>query len=199
MEKLNEIVEKTIKNIKDNKVRWLLTIIVVFFVLNSCSPSKPVEKVEDEIKEPVKVEEKVEKVKEEVVVKEVDPQSKEKQAYSNFMGDKFSKLSGEMTTFSSLMTNPNFYDDTWILNTAMSLYTIDTIADEVISYSPVPPDFQQLNDVTKEAMMEYKAMVEILPSAIDNLNVDGINRATEHLLIGNELINQVTVLTQELT
>lgn len=113
--------------------------------------------------------------------------------YKNYIVKHSTDIGGYFRDFSELVSNPQ-NDDVWMIKLAVAIQQIKDSADEYLNKTDIPEGFESMDNEYKSAMREFKTAMDIIPKAIDNNDTVMINRATEHILTGNEYVSKATTL-----
>ena len=85
--------------------------------------------------------------------------------------------------------NPKFGNESWIVGVAREIVIQQMLIDEVKVWTP-PKKFEKLNSKYLEAMLENEKAVKIIPNAVDNLDVEEFNKASQYIKNGNILLKE---------
>lgn len=95
--------------------------------------------------------------------------------------------------FSLAGDNPYYFmDSSWVLEMKGYLRDLTNTAYKLSTISQVPQKFQTLDILFNQIYLETQGMEYDIALGMDNLNVDAINRGSEHMNKINDLINQGT-------
>jgi len=93
--------------------------------------------------------------------------------------------------FTNLIQNLQIGNDDWTTKVAIQLVTIQTAYEEVIKINP-PNSLKEAHSKYVQAMSCYNDMTYLFAQGIDNNDSELIDKATQKMLEGNELIDEVT-------
>ena len=85
--------------------------------------------------------------------------------------------------------NPKFDNESWIVGLAGEIVIQQMLIDEVKVWTP-PEKFEKLNSRYLEAMLENEKAVKIIPDAVDNLDVEEFNKASQYIENGTILLQE---------
>jgi hypothetical protein len=169
-----------------------LMVLVLSLFLVACSE----EAVDSEVEAQDKTEETATVEESTVTQQDVDDAKHEFEitdAYTIFSMGFSAQLGDSLSELSTLLSEPNLYDDDWILSMALALLTLDEVLASYRDYDgEIPSVFQKAHELTLLAVEEYQYIPDNLPSAIDNMDSEAIEKNSEHLLQGTEYITQAT-------
>lgn len=89
-------------------------------------------------------------------------------------------------------------DDTWIMDTVMSLVYLQEDID-AINATKAPKGFEEIQSYNEKIANEWQFVVDNFPTAIDNMDVDLINECTAHIKQGTEYTDIATELLTEIS
>jgi hypothetical protein len=198
------------------RTKFIIGAVAVFGIIGALNDDDTVATIEETpveevVEEAVKEEAvKEEAVKEEAVevepvsaepvepVIEEEPVDTELLAYSTSMGDSFGEFESIMYDFSDLMLDAGndpylMFDDAWTIDVATQLVLMQGVIDDIKSLN-APTGFEDVHNKTLQAMDEYQYVVDNLPRAIDNMDVDLINSCSDAVANGTRYIGEASSL-----
>lgn len=190
------------------RTKFIIGAVAVFGIIGALNDDDTVATIEETpVEEVVEVEEtikeeavEVEQVSAEPVepVIEEEPVDTELLAYSTSMGDSFGEFESIMYDFSDLMLDAGndpylMFDDAWTIDVATQLVLMQGVIDDIKSLNP-PTGFEDVHNKTLQAMDEYQYVVDNLPRAIDNMDVDLINSCSDAVANGTRYIGEASSL-----
>lgn len=165
-----------------------------------------VEEITDE-EEKEEKEEKKESDKKEEEEKEKDKATKENKAskeereYEDNVIEITSKLSNDMYDFGVLSEDLGgdmslMYDDNFVIKYVAKIATIDHGLDKIEELKP-PKKYEDVHEELLKAVESYRSIQRDLPSALDNMDIDTIDKVGNDMIKGNEHIEKATKLMEE--
>lgn len=118
------------------------------------------------------------------------------EAYLSTSIDQIGTMVEALSELSGLLSNPNFFSEDWIWETATQLVIIQTVYYRAIELD-APDSLADFHYKYVQAMEHYYMMTELLTAGIDQLDSDLIEEATAEMEAGTQLISEATQLMEE--
>jgi hypothetical protein len=179
-------------------MKKLFALLLAIGMLVGCSETVVEEEPEKEVKEEVvKEEPKPEPEPEPVVVEEPEVTMDEYAGIMSVHLDNFALVMGEFSDLMFQGTNPDVFVSTeyHMQVQVVANELIMVIAD--IESVEVPAEAQHIHDMTMRAMDEYRYVAENIVPAIQDVDVANIGLLTDRLVVGNEYLNEATMMVLE--
>lgn len=192
---------------------WTFGIIFVIGMIGSCTeeevvkeePKKEpkqeeVKKEEKEEKEKAAAEQEAKEKKEAEEAKKAEEASKVESQYLGDMQEGLQVVSTAMGKISensfALGENPTLmYDEDWLMNMALALNQLDLGISEIKAIKePNDSVLKESHALVLKAMDTYQFAVDNLPNAIDNMDVELLQKCSEQIKTGNDYLNQANEL-----
>jgi len=124
-------------------------------------------------------------------------------AYSDSVSETMSSFSENVSNFSAqtMMAGDDptlMFDDTWIMDTALTLVYIQTNIDS-INAMEAPKGFEEIQSYNLKIAEEWQFVVDNFPTAIDNVDTDLINECVTHIQQGTAYTDTANQLLIEKT
>jgi hypothetical protein len=155
-------------------------------------------KAEEEAKAKKEAEEKAKAEQEAQAQAERDAKQAEQDAidnYSSFMQDHTSRFQNVMVRFSEQFGNATFTDE-WKIDTVVVLFEMQELVKEARDVNDVPSVLQPTHDKYMQAMDKYDTVAKGLPTALDNMDTNEINRLAGIMNEANVNLQEATVELQ---
>ncbi|MFC1983720.1 hypothetical protein ACFLVO_01720 [Chloroflexota bacterium] len=117
------------------------------------------------------------------------------QAYATTIGNHAHRVADTMDNLTKLFSDFQIGDDTWTIQVAAQLVTIQMLYDEVLEIDP-PSSMAHIHNKYVQAMKHYETATNLIPQGIDRLDTDLINQATAEILTGGQLVDEATSLLE---
>lgn len=117
------------------------------------------------------------------------------QDYLSTLTDHTETMGDAFTNLGILFESPQYFDDDWILYTAVELVIIQLVYEEVLEISP-PSSLTNIHSKFIEAMAHYNTSTYLIIQGIDYLNPSLIEQATTEMDIGTQLVYETTQLIE---
>ena len=182
---------------------WVIAIVVVIAVATNGEDTEEVagepeeitqenetDTLEDEPAEENESKEEDEPKEESTETQDKQNESTDNQNYIDFFVSHASKISNVLYEISDLAMDYRPNDDDWVMDMAVALVSLEEYADEAIEYEPVPETYKNSHKYYAEAMAEFKLATDYFTEGIDNEDAELVDKASEHILNGNDLINK---------
>lgn len=186
----------------------LLLLVLVAMMLVACD-EKAAENLEEKETEEKVVEEPKEEVDEEESEEDVESVEVEQVStaeksvddtlfeYNMEMQPLLTGISNEFMNFSDLMFEMSedvsvIFTDSWVTDVALTLVTMENYLDDIRAVEP-PQEIAHIHDIVVQATDEYQFVIDNLPTAIDTMDLDLLAECTDHIMQGNQYLDQATL------
>jgi cell division protein FtsB len=111
---------------------------------------------------------------------QVKNEAEYEETYTIKMHDHTVSMQEQFVKFADLFGNPQFGDTNWMIDLSVVITEISRLSQEPKGFV-VPEKYKETHTIYLEAMENYKIAMDILPSALDSMDLTRINEAKSYM------------------
>ncbi len=188
---MKEVPEKKGQSTRDTLIGLAIIFGIFVFAIRGCSGGSETTTQPSSSSVPLTTEQAIPVTEENP---KVDPQETAYQLAMMQQGAEWTKAFQE---FGELMGSTELFSDRWNLNVVVNLATMKGLIKGARDLSP-PDRYKQINDTYMLAIDDFEWMVINLPEAIDNRDIELVNKCKDKIESGTVYVTQATALIKEI-